>query len=74
MCIRHFHAIVEAYGDNGYMCIDEKPVFIAYNPDQLPDPQAMADCWRELAIKSGLKGIVPNRCQNEPVVAKLKWF
>ncbi|HYR76631.1 MAG TPA: glycoside hydrolase family 99-like domain-containing protein [Pyrinomonadaceae bacterium] len=55
--VRHFHALLDAFGDERYIQMDGKPVFVVYMPDSLPDPQRFTDLWNELAIKAGLKGI-----------------
>jgi hypothetical protein len=53
----HFYTVLEAFGDDRYITIDGKPVFIIYYPPGLPEPKRFTDYWRELAIKSGLKGL-----------------
>jgi hypothetical protein len=53
----HFYAILEAFCDSRYIKIDGKPVFIVYQPAKLPEPKTFTDYWRELAAKSGLKGL-----------------
>ncbi len=53
----HFYAILDALGDDRYITIEGKPVFLVYCPDSLPDARMFTDCWRELAVKSGLKGL-----------------
>jgi hypothetical protein len=53
----HFYTVLDAFTDNRYITIDEKPVFIVYHPENLPEPKIFTDFWRELATKSGLKGL-----------------
>ena len=53
----HFHALVDAFTDERYIKVDSKPMFIVYNPYELPDPKRFTDLWRELAVKAGLKGL-----------------
>ncbi len=53
----HFYAVLDAFSDSRYITIEGKPVFLVFDPQQLPDPKRFTDCWRELAIKSGLKGL-----------------
>jgi lipopolysaccharide biosynthesis protein len=53
----HFYAVLDAFNDDRYITIEGKPVFVVYRPHQLPDPKMFTDCWRKLAIQSGLKGI-----------------
>lgn len=52
----HFHALEEAFGDNRYLTVDGKKVFLVYDPGSLPDPLQFTDSWRSLAAKAGLKG------------------
>ena len=53
----HFYAVLDAFSDSRYITIEGKPVFLVFRPQELPDPKRFIDCWRELAIKSGLKGL-----------------
>ena len=54
---RHFYVLLEAFADERYMKVDGKPIFLVYVPKDLPDPRRTTDCWRELALKAGLKGL-----------------
>jgi len=53
----HFYEILPAFLDSRYIRIEEKPIFLVYNPQNLPDPFIFTECWRECAVKEGLKGI-----------------
>lgn len=53
----HFYSLLDSFNDERYITIDRKPVFLVFSPNGLPEPRVFTDCWRELAIKSGLKGI-----------------
>lgn len=53
----HFDAILPALTDERYLTVEGKPLFVVYLPDDLPDPIAFTDCWRELALQAGLKGL-----------------
>lgn len=53
----HFNALRECFFDERYIKVDSKPVFIVYNPYGLPETKQFTDLWRELALKSGLKGL-----------------
>src|SRR5712692_10341717 len=64
--VRHFYALLEAFSDDRYIRVDGKPVFIVYNPHQLPEPRRTTDCWRDLAHKEGLKGLYLVGSWNEP--------
>ena len=54
---KHFYELLPAFQDSRYMQVDGMPIFIVYNPQQLPDPVAFTDYWRECATNEGLKGI-----------------
>ena len=53
----HFYSVLDAFVDERYITIDGKPIFVIYDPENLPDTLQFTDLWRELAIKSGLKGL-----------------
>jgi hypothetical protein len=53
----HFNAVLQAFSDKRYITIEGKPVFHIYKPHELPNAAGFVDHWRELAVKSGLKGI-----------------
>jgi lipopolysaccharide biosynthesis protein len=53
----HFYELLPAFRDSRYIHVDGKPIFLVYNPLQLPDPVAFTEYWRECAVKEGLKGI-----------------
>lgn len=53
----HFYELLPAFLDRRYIRVDDKPIFLVYNPQQLPDPVCFTDLWREYALKEGLKGI-----------------
>ncbi len=54
----HFYALLDAFGDERYIKVDGKPLFVVYNPLEIPVPRReFTDHWRELAVKAGLKGL-----------------
>ena len=55
--VRHFHTLLEAFHDKRYIKLEEKPIFLIWNPQDLPNSIEMIDLWKKLAIKNGLKGI-----------------
>lgn len=55
--IAHFNYLLPAFLDHRYLCIDNKPIFIVYQPKDLPQPKAVTDLWREMALKAGLPGL-----------------
>lgn len=55
--IDHFNALLPAFEDHRYITVDEKPLFLIYAPDDIPDSKHFIELWNELAIKNGFKGI-----------------
>ena len=55
--VSHFQVLLDAFIDDRYITIDDRPVFMIYQPDNLPDPRKWTDTWRELAHRAGLKGL-----------------
>lgn len=53
----HFYTLLEAFSDPRYLTVDGKPFLLIFSPLELPEPMKVTDFWRELAIKSGLKGL-----------------
>jgi len=53
----HFHSLIKAFTDPRYIKIDDKPVFLIYRPQELPNTLEFTDYWRELSLKVGLKGM-----------------
>ena len=54
---KHFYTLLNAFTDRRYVTCEGKPIFIIYRPSELPEPRRFTDLWRDLAIRSGLKGI-----------------
>lgn len=55
--IEHFYAHLPAFEDSRYVRIDGKPVFLIYDPLAIPDLEAFLNCWNNLAVKNGFKGM-----------------
>ena len=53
----HFHTLLEAFGDERYLTVEGRPLFVIYHPSQLPEVKRVTDFWRDLARKAGLKGL-----------------
>ena len=56
-CRSHFMALLKAFSDDRYITVKGKPIFVIYNPQNIPDPIRYTDQWRDLAIQHGLKGL-----------------
>lgn len=54
---QHFYAVLDAFFDERYITIENKPVFYIYGPQNIPDAKRFVAHWQELAIKEGLSGI-----------------
>ncbi len=53
----HFYEVLPSFSDKRYVKVEGKPLFLVYNPWDIPDPKEFTDCWRNLARKNGLVGI-----------------
>jgi len=53
---RHFYAMLKAFQDKRYMTVEGKLLFVVFAPGHMKDAREFTDCWRELALKEGLKG------------------
>ena len=54
---QHFYSVLPAFRDKRYIKVDGKPLFLVYDPTNIPDNKFFIEFWNELAIKNGLKGI-----------------
>jgi hypothetical protein len=55
--IDHFYSLLDAFKDKRYIKVDEKPLFMIYQPIKFPNVSEYLDLWRKLAVENGLKGI-----------------
>lgn len=53
----HFESLLPAFTDHRYIQADGKPLFMIYNPRDIPDCHKTMDLWRSMAVKSGLPGL-----------------
>lgn len=53
----HFDWLLNAFTDRRYITIDGKPVFLIYQPDDVPEMPKVAEFWRERALRNGLPGL-----------------
>ena len=54
---RHFEAVLPAFRDSRYVRVDGEPLFVVFEPTQLPEPRRFVDQWKSLARHAGLGGI-----------------
>ena len=55
--ISHFNYLLPAFKDKRYLTVDGKPLFLVFNPEDIPDNSEFIDLWQRLAIENGLPGI-----------------
>lgn len=53
----HFDLIVEAFRDERYLRVDDKPVFYVFRPEDLPCAAEFVDRWQGMARAAGLPGL-----------------
>jgi len=53
----HFYEVLPAFKDKRYLLIDGKPIFLVYQPLEIPDCHNFIELWQKLAIENGLNGI-----------------
>lgn len=55
--VTHFYELLPAFKDHRYIRVDNKPLFVVFDPMAIPNSQKFIDCWQELARLNGLDGI-----------------
>jgi hypothetical protein len=53
--IDHFNALMPAFQDKRYIRIGNRPVFVVYSPDLIPDNILFTSTWNELAARNGME-------------------
>jgi hypothetical protein len=53
----HFYHLLSAFQDHRYIKINNKPLFVVFTPDCLPNPIEYTTLWNQLAIKEGFNGV-----------------
>lgn len=53
----HFRYLLPFLTDERYIKMDEKPLVVIYKPNLISCVNEMLDCWNNLAIANGLKGL-----------------
>lgn len=54
---KHFFYCLDAFKDPRYIKVNDKPLFLVYNPTEIPNNREFIECWNRLAKENGLKGI-----------------
>ena len=50
----HFETLLPAFRDERYLCVDGRPVFYVFRPEELPDAASFVDRWQGMARRAGL--------------------
>jgi hypothetical protein len=53
----HFATLLPAFKDSRYVTVDGKPLFGIYRPFNIPNYKETIDCWQDMALKAGLRGL-----------------
>lgn len=54
----HFYYNLPAFKDHRYMMVDNKPIFVVWNPDDHPEEiTCLIQTWQKLSKENGLEGI-----------------
>lgn len=53
----HFYELLPAFRDHRYIRMNDKPLFIIYRPEEIPNCSSMLVFWNQLAKLNGLPGI-----------------
>lgn len=53
----HFYSVLPAFLDKRYIRIKNKPMFLIWDPNDLPDAALFISHWNKLAKQNGLEGI-----------------
>lgn len=54
---QHFEYLKDFFGDSRYIKVDNKPVFLIYQPTLIPCLSEMLDQWNQWVLKYGFSGI-----------------
>lgn len=54
---KHFEFLLQAFKDKRYLTVDGKPLFLIYQPTEIPEMKNLTDLWRGMARKAGLNGL-----------------
>jgi len=67
----HFDYLLPFFKDERYIKVDGKPVIVLYKTAQMACLENMIDMWKELAKKSGLKGLYLIAREGKPSTRKI---
>lgn len=55
--IAHFNYLLPMFRDKRYIRVDGKPLFMVFNPYEIPDNELLIQTWQKMARENGLPGI-----------------
>jgi hypothetical protein len=55
--VLHFNTMLPAFKDPRYIKVNNKPLFVVYDPVAIPSGKQLIDVWQKLAKDNGLEGI-----------------
>jgi lipopolysaccharide biosynthesis protein len=53
----HFEVVLPAFRDPRYIRVEDKPIFLVYQPHEIPEVESFIALWKVLARSAGLPGI-----------------
>jgi lipopolysaccharide biosynthesis protein len=64
--VRHVEYLLRVFSDDRYIKIHDRPLFLVYRTDQLPDPAKTARIWRDRARAGGFRGLYLVSVESRP--------
>lgn len=55
--LNHIRSLIPAFKDSRYIRVHNKPLFLVYRAELLPNPKETAAIWRQEAARAGLEGL-----------------
>jgi len=53
----HFDTLLPAFMDRRYVTVRGRPMFLIYQPDEIPNLRRTMDLWLDMAVRAGLPGL-----------------
>jgi len=66
----HFECLFKSWTDPRHLCVEGKPVFLIYLPQDIPETARWFDLWRNEAVRRGLPGLHLVAMQHFPFAFK----
>lgn len=54
---RHFDWLTTAFADRRYLTVNGKPLFVVFQPLEIPNVKDVTDFWRQRALSAGFPGL-----------------